>query len=155
MKKKKPLSKFKVNLNNDKKREDIHYKIFIGLCIVNVVYYCCFEPAILGSDSRYAIYVFWLPMIIGLLISSRYYIFKEIWDDFFKHIENESSFKRIYISIFILLSNFLFAYLIFGFSAHVIWNYVNKNEAKNSQLEIFILPVDEFSKEQVKEVQIE
>lgn len=144
MKKRKPLSK-KKNLTKEKKLEALHYKIFIGFCIANVLHYMFFEPQTFGSDSRYAIYVFWVPTFLGLVITSRYYIFNEIWNDLFK-IKGESYFKMFYISIFILFCNCMFAYIVFGFSANAIWNYVNKNEAKNNQLETFYLPISEFSR---------
>lgn len=152
MKKRKPFPKKSIkfpkksiNLTREKKREAIHSKIFIGFLIANVIHYMFFEPGIVGSDPRYAIYVFWIPVILGLIISSRYYIFWDVWKDIFKPIKGESYFKWFYSSIFILLCNCMFSYIIFGFTANVIWTYVNKNEANNHQLETFYLPVNEFS----------
>ncbi|WP_210646953.1 hypothetical protein [Flavobacterium flabelliforme] len=106
-------------------------------CIINLAF---IESKTIGHDKRYEIYIFWLPIFIGLIffgIFRRHYL-----------IRNFLAFKEIYLKIYVvgfyLLQGIFVSYLSFGQVASVIWNYVNINEAEKNPREIFICKVIGF-----------
>ncbi|MCL9805251.1 hypothetical protein NAT51_06950 [Flavobacterium amniphilum] len=53
---------------------------------------------------------------------------------------------KVYYSFVLFFSTFIFSYLSFGFTANAIWNHLNIKESERNPVEVFKLPVDNFSK---------
>lgn len=141
--KKKP----KVNLTRKKKAEERNNRIFIGFAIANVVYWIFFEPLIFGQDIRYNVCVFWIPMIVGIITCSVVNVFDYRWKELFADLKkNKNIFGILFYPIFFLLMHMVFSFMIFGFASRVIWDTVNVVASKNNTIEVFHLPIEQFSK---------
>ncbi|MEW5675238.1 hypothetical protein ABGT15_02890 [Flavobacterium enshiense] len=137
----------KVNLTRKKKIEERNYRIFIGFAIANVIYWIFFEPLIFGKDIRYDIYVFWIPMLLGIISCSILNVFEFSWRELFSDLKKEKNiFWILFYPIFFLLMHMVFSYMIFGFASRVLWNTINEIESEKNKIEIFHLPVEEFRK---------
>lgn len=107
----------KVNLTRKKKIEERNYRIFIGFAIANVIYWIFFEPLIFGQDMRYTIFVFCIPMVLGIIACSILNVFEFSWRELFSDLKSE---KNIF---WILLSDFFFtdAYGVFIYDLWLYW----------------------------------
>lgn len=137
----------KVNLTRKKKIEERNYRIFIGFAIANVIYWRFFEPLIFGQDMRYTIFVFWIPMVLGVITCSILNVFEFSWRELFSDLKKEKNILWIlFYPIFFLLMHMVFSFMIFGFTSRVIWDTINTAESKNNTIEVFHLPIEQFSK---------
>lgn len=135
--KKKEKRKLKIK---EKKTEQIHYSLLIFAMIFCVVNLAFIQSKTIGGDNRYEIYIFLLPTIIGIQFFGIYR------KDFLirKYLSFKETYAKIYVIGFYLLQGILVSYLSFGQIASVIWNYINRNEAKKNPTEIVICKVTGF-----------
>ncbi|MFH6991394.1 hypothetical protein [Flavobacterium sp. FlaQc-48] len=126
--------------NKEKKKEKIQYYLLISaliFCLINLTF---IENKTIGHDKRYQIYIFWLPILIGIL-------FFGIYRRKFL-IEKYLSFKEVYVKIYVigfyLLQGIVVSYLSFGQIAGLTWNYINQKEAAKNPTEIVICKVTRF-----------
>ncbi len=126
--------------NREKKIEQIHYPLLIFAMIFCVINLGFFESKTIGGDYRYVIYIFLLPIIIGMLFFGIYR--KEFL------IRKFISFKEIHFKIYVIgfyfLQGVLISYLSFGQVTSVIWNYINVNEVERNPAEVVICKVTSF-----------
>ena len=127
-------------INKEKKKEQIHYTLLIFALIFCVINLSFIESETIGHDERYEIYVFWLPIIIGVVffgIYRREFLIR-------KYLSYKEIYFKIYVIGFYLLQGILVSYLSFGQIASVMWNYINKNEAEKNPTEIVFCKVTGF-----------
>jgi len=126
--------------NKEKKIERIHYALLISALIFFILNYSFFENETIGHDIRYNVYIFWLPIIVGLIFFGIYR------KDFLirKYTGFKETYAKIYVIAFYLLQGILFSYLSFGQIAGVMWNYINKNEAEKNPTEIINCKITGF-----------
>lgn len=82
-------------VNKEKKIERIHYFLLVFaliFCVVNLVF---IESETIGHDEKYKIYIFWLPIIVGIFFFGIYR------KDFL--IRKYLSFKETYAKIYVIL----------------------------------------------------
>ncbi|WP_230158232.1 hypothetical protein [Flavobacterium sp. CECT 9288] len=126
--------------NREKKIEQIHYPLLIFAMIFCVINLGFFESKTIGGDYRYVIYIFLLPIIIGMLFFGIYR--KEFLVR--KFISFKEIHFKIYVICFYFLQGVLISYLSFGQVTSVIWNYINVNEAERNPAEVVICKVTSF-----------
>ena len=105
-----------------------------------IVNYMFFEDVTLGHDRRYVMYIFCLPLIIGLVffgIYRREFLIKT-------YLSFKETYAKIYVVGFYLLQGIVVSYLSFGQIAGVMWNYINKNEAEKNPTEIINCKITGF-----------
>ena len=124
----------------EKRLENIHYRIIIGLIIFYIAYHAFIEPKTIGHDIKYAIYIFWLPTIFGMLILAFYrrQFLINRWITCNKVIE------RIFIVFFYSFQGFLFSYLSFGQFAKMSWDSCNYFAFQKSSEETIVCPITRF-----------
>lgn len=134
------FEKKRLPVSKEKKLEKRHYNIVIGLLISFVTYYFFFDPNLIGHDSRYTIYVFLLPTILGLLILAVYR------RNFLINIfTTNKGFKLwTFMTIFYLLQGIVFSYLSLGQVAKISWDILNNKTAKQNVEEVFDCQVTRF-----------
>jgi hypothetical protein len=94
--KKKPVQ------NKLEKQSKLILRIFYVIIISYLVFTIFFEPKTVGNDIRYNIFVFWIPTILGMVIS--YYKFsfiRELRNDLFFET-TDKIYKKIFASLFLL-----------------------------------------------------
>lgn len=126
--------------NKEKKIERIHYTLLILAMIFFIVNYMFFEDITIGHDIRYNIYIFCVPLIIGMLFFGIYR------KDFLirTYLSFKETYAKIYVIGFYLLQGIVFSYLSFGQIASVMWNYINRKEAEKNKIEIINCNVTGF-----------
>jgi hypothetical protein len=129
---------------SDEKSEFI-LRIFYVILISYLVFSIFFEPKTFGNDIRYDVFVFWIPTILGMILTSRFSFVKDFWNDLYIDT-TEKIHKKILASFFILLCWFIFSYLTFGLIASITWNSFNKIIADNNKVELYNLPIEKFSR---------
>ncbi|WP_124019547.1 hypothetical protein [Flavobacterium sp. HTF] len=105
-----------------------------------IVNYMFFEDVTLGHDRRYVMYIFCLPLIIGLVffgIYRREFLIKT-------YLSFKETYAKIYVVGFYLLQGIVVSYLSFGQLANVMWSYLNKKEAEKNKIEIVSCNVGGF-----------
>ena len=128
-----------------KKKEELQYRIFLGFVFSNIVYFYFIENKLFGSDIKYYIFFFGIPVILGFVFSSVYNIFGVSWKEMFLEIKKRNNFFRGMYDIFLFfLGNIVFSYITFGLLANLAWNFINIYEANKNQIETYYLPVKEF-----------
>ncbi|MCP2029343.1 putative integral membrane protein [Flavobacterium sp. HSC-32F16] len=135
--KKTEQKKFK---KKEKKREQIHYLLVILAMIFCIVNFTFYDDNTIGHDVRYIIYVFCLPLVIGILffgIYRREFLIKT-------YLSFKETYAKIYVIGFYLLQGIIVSYLSFGQIANVMWNYINKKEAAKNKIEIINCNVTGF-----------
>jgi hypothetical protein len=134
------FDKKRLPVSKEKKLEKRHYNIVIGLLISFVTYNFFFDPNLIGHDSRYTIYVFLLPTILGLLILAVYR------RNFLINIfTTNKGFKLwTFMTIFYLLQGIVFSYLSLGQVAKISWDILNNKTAKQNVEEVFDCQVTRF-----------
>ena len=96
--------------------------------IFGAIYHFFTKPTIIGLDLRYTIYIFLLPMIIGMLSLGIYR--RDFLADRFKG--GQSIVFLSLMSVFYLLQGLIFSYLCFGQIAGMGWDLANALTAKNN-----------------------
>jgi hypothetical protein len=134
------FEKKRLTVTNEKKLEKQHYRIVIGLIISYVTYYLFFEPNLIGYDSRYTIYIFLLPTLLGLLTLAIYR--KQFLIN--KFSTSKGFILWTFMTLFYLVQGVLFSYLSFGQVAEISWNILNNRTAKQNIEEVFDCKVTRF-----------
>ena len=123
------------------------FKSFIALIIVFVLYSLFIESSYIGKDYRYNIFVFWIPILIGLFIAIRFNILGLDYKKIYSELKKE---RKIYIKIiYILLINFvlfMFSIIMFWIPSNIIWDILNKIESQKNKVEVVSIPVEKFTK---------
>ena len=131
--------KFKTN---QKKKENLLYKFFITTIVIGLVYHGFIESNYIGGDNRYDLYVFWIPIIIGIILAVKYDLLQMKWKGYF---ENEKSVILKYLSIPItFIAHFIFSVIMFWIPSNIIWDSLNKIEANKNAKEVYSLPIVAF-----------
>ncbi|MFD1601467.1 hypothetical protein ACFSJW_15590 [Flavobacterium artemisiae] len=118
--------------NKEKKLQRIHYSLLIMAMISFVVNYMFLRNSTIGHDIRYVIYIFCVPVIIGVLffgIYRREFLIKT-------YLSFNKTFEKLYVIGFFLLQGVLISYLSFGQIAWITWSYLNKKESEKNKIEI-------------------
>lgn len=145
--KKKPLSTSKLK----KKKEELEYRIFLGFVFFNIIYFLFFEKKLFGTDVKYYIFIFGIPIILGFIFSSKHNIFGVSWKEMFFEIKKRNNFFiGIYNLVLFFLGNIVFSYLTFGFLANVSWNSINVYQSNKNRIEKYYLPVEGFHRKKGK-----
>lgn len=135
--KKTEQKKFK---KKEKKLEQIHYFLLILAMVFCILNYTFYEDNTIGHDVRYIIYVFCVPLIVGILffgIYRRDFLIKT-------YLSVKETYAKIYVVGFYLLQGIIVSYLSFGQIANVMWNYLNKKEAEKNNIELIYCNVTGF-----------
>ena len=145
MKKYKPKTS-SINKTKQKKLDVILYRSFMTAIAVFVLYHIFIESHYFGSDYRYNLYVFWIPTLIGFFITLKFNLSQINWKDCISDLKKETNFFYKFFTIpFLILVYFVFAVIMFWMPSNIIWDVLNKMESKNKKLEVFFIPVDQFS----------
>lgn len=146
MRKYKPNPKLKsVNKTKQKKREDFQYKYLMTTLIIGVIHYYFLESHYLGSDTRYYLFVFWTPVVVGSILMVRYNILSIDWKDILLTIKKDKNifYKIIYVP-FLFLMHFMLSIMIFWIPSNIIWDSINKIESNKNLIETYTIKVDNF-----------
>lgn len=135
--KKTERKKFK---NKEEKLQRMHYNLLITAMISFVLSYIFLRNTTIGHDARCVVYIFCVPVIIGLLffgIYRREFLIKT-------YLSFNKTFDKLYMIGFFLLQGVLVSYLSFGQIAWITWSYLNKKEAEKNKIEIISCDVTGF-----------
>ncbi|KQB42344.1 hypothetical protein [Flavobacterium aquidurense] len=126
--------------NKEKKINQRHYILLIMAMIFAIINHTFFESATIGHNIRYNIYVFFLPISIGILFFGIYR------KDFLirTYLSFTKTYEKIYVILFYLLQGIIVSYLSFEQIASVTWNYINTREAEKNLVEIINCKVEGF-----------
>lgn len=141
-----PKSKHsKINKTREKKREEIYYKYLIATILVGVIHYYFIESDYIGGDYRYDLFVFWIPVIVGLFLIVKFNILLIDWNDILPDIRKEKNifYKIIYLP-FLFLIHFMLAVMLFWIPSNIIWDGINKIESNKNVIETYTLKVYDF-----------
>ncbi|WP_120274789.1 hypothetical protein [Mangrovibacterium diazotrophicum] len=110
------------------KSEKLTISILIGLVIIWVLYRKFLEPETIGGDSRFYIFVFLIPTLLGIIILGfiRIRFLREKWN------ESKSLIAKIPLVLLYIVQGFLFSYLSIGLTSMGIWDYLNQRNASQS-----------------------
>lgn len=117
-----------------------HYRILIGLLIFGCIYYYFIQPITIGRDSRYTIYIFWMPTLAGL-IALGIYRRKFLIDAF---VTAKGFAVRSFMVFIFFIEGIVVSYLIFGQIANIGWNTINQNVAKGNPVETINCELTKF-----------
>ncbi|WP_405207227.1 hypothetical protein [Aquimarina sp. LLG6339-5] len=137
-------------LEIDKKKDNLHYNFFVFFAIVAVLKYLLFDDKLIGSDIRYDIFIFWLPIILGLIILGVYqrkyliYLFKD----------NDTIINKLMYSGFVLLIGSMFSFLSFHTTADFVFQIMNKNEIEKAESKIVDFDIDSFNEKKGSKTQL-
>ena len=136
-----------INKTKQKKRQDIQYKYFMTTIVIGVIHYFFLESHYIGSDSRYDLFVFWLPVVVGLILIVRFNVLSIDWNGIIPTIKKEKNifYKIIYLP-FLFLLHFMLSVIIFWIPSNIIWDSLNKIESNKNQIETYELKVDDFQR---------
>lgn len=117
----------KINKTREKKREEIQYKFLIAILVIGVIHYYFFESEYIGSDNRYDLFVFWIPVIVGLFLIVKFNILSIDWKDILPTIRKKKNifYKIIYLP-FLFLMHFMLAVMLFWIPSNIIFDGINK-----------------------------
>lgn len=136
-----------INKTRQKKRDAILYKYFMATIAICVIHYIFIAYHYLGSDYRYDLFVFWIPTLIGIIITIKFDLLQFDWKDFIPDLKKEKNFfRKVFTIPFLILVHFMFSVIMFWMPSNVIWDIVNKIEAHNNRVEVFTLKVEKFYK---------
>lgn len=124
----------------EKKLEKQHYAVIVGLMAFAVVYHYFVEPTTIGNDSRYSIFVFWLPTLTGMLILG-FYRRHFLLNRFKTH---KGLVWWAFMTVFYSVQGILFSYLSFGQLAKVSWDIINYQVAQQRLEETIQCEVTRF-----------
>ncbi len=137
-------------LEIDKKKDNLHYNAFVFFAIIAVLKYLLFDEKLIGSDIRYDIFIFWLPIILGLIILGVYqrkyliYVFKD----------NDTIINKIKYFGFVLLIGSMFSYLSFHTTTDFVFQIINKNEIEKTESKIVDFEIDSFNEKKGGKTQL-
>lgn len=135
------FKKNKLTKTRERKIEQQHTRIAFALIIFYVTYYFLFEQKIIGHDSKYIIYIFLLPTLIGLFAIAYYR------RHFLRNIFSKSKgfFSKISMFLFLFFEGLLFSYLSFGQVAKISFDILNWNTANKNSAEVIVCKITKFS----------
>lgn len=127
-------------LSKEKKLENLHYNIIISFAVLWVLHYTFLDIKTIGGDSRHSIYVFYLPVLFGLILLGFYQ------KSFLVNIitDKETLWVKLVSLGFVLLQGMLISFLTFGFFCQVIWNQLNIKESASNYSEYFECNIEKF-----------
>jgi len=98
-------------IKTEKKLNKTHYSILLGFIALSCFHYFFLEPETIGHDNRYNIYVFWIPVIIGIVALGFYR------KDFLltKFAVSKGIGLKLFVVFFIYFKGFLFHFLVLDF----------------------------------------
>ena len=137
-------------LEIDKKKDDLHYNFFVFFAIVTFLKYLLFNEKLIGNDIRYDIFIFLLPIILGLIILGVYqrkyliYVFKD----------NDSIINKIKYFGFVLLIGSMFSFLSFHIATDFFFKIINKNEIEKAESKIVNFEIDSFNEKKGGKTQL-
>lgn len=108
--------------------------------IFAVVYYYFMEPETIGHDPRYALFIFYIPNIAGI-ITLGFYRRKFL---IYRFATNKGFVLWTFMVFIYIIQGILFSYLIFGQLARLSWDLINYQTAKNNPVEIVQCDVTRF-----------
>jgi hypothetical protein len=128
--------------NSKKQLDEKQYRAFIGLLILWILYHTFFKPRMIGHDSRYNLFIFWMPLVLGVLI---------LWIYRRRYLLNEFSntkglVSKLVINTSYLLQSVVFSYLSLGQFVDITWNEINRSIAKTKAIESFNCEITRFRK---------
>ena len=136
-----------INKTKQKKREEFQYKYLMATIAIGVIYHFFFESYSIGSDTRYDVFVFWLPVIIGLILIVSFNVLSIDWNDILPTIKKERNiFYKIIYFPFLVLMHFMLSIIIFWIPADIIWDNFNRMESNKNQTETYITKADKFQR---------
>ena len=130
--KKKRIKNKSIGRNSKSKTISNDYKIVIVLMVLSILIYTFYDITTIGNDNRHFLYVFILPIIVGMII---------LGISRFKKIEKTLSeanhfFIKTALACILILKGFFISCLSFGLVANIVWVKLNKNRIKQSPAEI-------------------
>lgn len=130
-----------------KRNKNFLYQYFILLLFIGVLYHIFIESSYIGKDYRYNIFVFWIPIFIGFFIAIKFNTLGLDYKKIYSEVKKE---KKIHIKIiYILLVNlifFMFSIIMFWIPSNIIWDLLNKIEARKNNIEVLSVRVEKFTK---------
>lgn len=120
--------------------ERVHYRLLIVLIIVAIIHYTFFSATMIGGDRRYALYIFWLPTLCGILAIAFYrrrFLMRE-------YQESPKSPWSVLLFLFYFAQAFIFSYLSIGQIAQISWTIMAKQVGEKNQVETMKFPVSRF-----------
>lgn len=133
--------------HKSKRNKNILYQYFILLFFIGVLYHIYIESSYIGKDYRYNIFVFWIPTLLGFFIILKYDILGIDFKKFYSSLKNEKRFLvKILLFLTMNLNLFLFSIIMFWIPSNIIWDVLNKIEARKNNIEVISIPVEEFTK---------
>lgn len=115
-------------LKNEKRLEKKHGRIFIGLCVFACLYYLFIEPFYIGHDIRYTIFVFWLPVTLGVVALAIYR-----WPFLLLRLQEERNYlMRLLLVLFWLVQGLITPYLSAGQVSKITWDILNETAVQKS-----------------------
>ena len=131
--------------SRQKKQEDIKNKYLITTIVIGLIHYYFIESIYIGRDNRYYLFVFWIPVLVGLVLIIKFNILSIDWNDILPTIKNEKNIfiKIIYIPLLFSM-HFILSVIIFWIPSNIIWDSINKIESNKNQIETHTLKVNGF-----------
>ena len=133
--------------HKSKGNKNFLYQYFILLLFIGVLYPIFIESSYIGKDYRYNIFVFWIPIFIGFFIAIKFNTLGLDYKKIYSEVKKE---KKIHIKIiYILLVNliyFMFSIIMFWIPSNIIWDVLNKIEARKNNIEVLSVRVEKFTK---------
>ncbi|MFY7937599.1 MAG: hypothetical protein ACOVOQ_09485 [Flavobacterium sp.] len=117
-----------------------HYRIVIGLLIFGLIYYYFIQPNTIGHDIRYNIYIFWTPVLAGIIalgIYRKQFLINEF-------ITKKGFTLKTLMTFLYFLEGIFVSYLIFGQIANITWSTINQNVAKGNSIETINCELTKF-----------
>ncbi len=135
----------KLNKTKQKKYEEIRYRYLIASMVIGLLYYMFIESQYIGGDKRYDFFIFWIPVLIGLILIIKFNFLSVQWNEIFPTLRNEKNvfLKIIYIPI-LFLKHFIISVIFFWIPSNIVWDCVNKIESYKSPIETYVLTVYDF-----------
>ena len=135
----------KLNKTKQKKLEEIRYRYLIATMVIGLFYYMFIESQYIGGDIRYDFFIFWIPVLIGLILIIKFNFLSVQWNEIFPTLRKEKNvfLKIIYLPI-LFLKHFIISVIFFWIPSSIVWDCVNKIESNNSPIESHVLTVYDF-----------
>ena len=135
----------KPNKTKQKKHEEIRYRYLIAAMVIGLFYYMFIESKCIGGDIRYDFFIFWIPVLSGLILIIKFNFLSVQWNEIFSLLRKEKNFflKIIYLPI-LFLKHFIVSVIFFWIPSNIVWDCVNKIESKKSLIETYVLTVYDF-----------
>jgi len=128
-----------------KKKEINVYRYVIITIFIGIVYWLFFELTSIGGDYRYDLFVFWIPVVVGIIITIKFDLLLLDYKDLLKGFKEE---KYIFLKIvyfpFLLLIHFIFSVIIFWIPVNIIWDSFNRVEISKNKAETYEFQIAKF-----------